>query len=188
MQKSLFALTLLAVAIVNFTQSPVIQAAELKVGDKAPEFKMTASDGKEYALKDFVGKKAVVIAWFPKAFTGGCTKECKSMGESSELLRKFEVAYFTASTDTVEQNAKFAKSLELDYPILCDPEGKNADLFGVKRDGKNMANRVTFIIGSDGKILSIMDEVKTESHGQDIAKMLDELKVERAKKKSDKNS
>ncbi len=58
-------------------------AAELKVGDKAPDFSMQGSDGKTYTLDQFKGKSAVVIAWFPKAFTGGCTKECKSLRANS---------------------------------------------------------------------------------------------------------
>ena len=152
-----------------------------KVGEAAPEFKMQGSDGKTYASQDFAGKQAVIIAWFPKAFTGGCTKECKSMKEAGEKLRKFDVAYFTASTDTVALNADFAKSLELDYPILCDPTGKNAKAFGVLQEGRNVASRVTFVIGADGKLLAVLDKVATETHGEDLAKLLDELKV--AKKK-----
>lgn len=149
----------------------------IKVGAAAPEFEMKGSDGKTYKAKDFIGKQAVIIAWFPRAFTGGCTKECKSMKDSGELLKGFDVAYFTASTDPVERNADFAKSLDLDYPILCDPEGKNAKMFGVlKPDGK-AANRVTIIIGKDGKILAVDDMVKTESHGKDLADQLAKLGV-----------
>jgi thioredoxin-dependent peroxiredoxin len=148
-----------------------------KVGDKAPDFSLKGSDGKTYALKDFVGKQAVIIAWFPRAFTGGCTKECKSMKESGESLKKFEVAYFTASNDPVEKNAEFAKSLELDYPILCDPENKNAKMFGVYNESGNRANRVTFVIGKDGKILAVIDKVATETHGEDLSKLLGELKI-----------
>jgi thioredoxin-dependent peroxiredoxin len=62
----------------------IATAADLKVGDKAPDFTLKASDGKTYSLADFKGKKAVVIAWFPKAFTGGCTAECKSFKASSD--------------------------------------------------------------------------------------------------------
>lgn len=156
------------------------RAAEMpKVGDATPEFDMQGSDGKSYAAKDFVGKRAVIIAWFPRAFTGGCTKECKSMKESGELLKQFDVAYFTASTDSVKKNADFAKSLELDYPILCDPEGKNAKMFGVLREGRNAAARVTFVIDKEGKIAAVESKVNTESHGEDLAVLLKKLKVDR---------
>jgi thioredoxin-dependent peroxiredoxin len=156
--------------------SPV--AAELpKVGSAVPDFSMTGSDGKTYTSKDFIGKQAVIIAWFPRAFTGGCTKECKSMKEHGDLLKKYEVAYFTASTDPVEKNADFAKSLDLDYPILCDPKGTNAKAFGVLNASGTASSRVTFIIGKDGKILAVEEKVKTETHGQDLAAQLDKLGV-----------
>lgn len=153
-------------------------AVELpKVGTEAPSFEMKGSDGKLYSSKDFVGKKAVVIAWYPKAFTGGCTKECKSFKADGSLLKVFDVAYFTASTDTVEKNTEFAKDLGVDYPILSDPEGKAAKAFGVLRPEGNVANRVTFIIGADGKILAVDDKVKTETHAKDVAEQLLKLGV-----------
>ena len=155
----------------------------LKVGADCPDFEMEGTDGTKYSLKDMVGKKAFIIAWYPRAFTGGCTKECQSMKEHGELLRKFNVAYFTASCDPVTKNQEFAKSLELDYPILSDPDGSVAKKFGVAKVGANpTANRVTFIVGKDGKILAIDDAVKTASHGQDLAKKLEELGVEKAEK------
>ena len=152
--------------------------APLKKGDAAPEFELKASDGKTYKLAELLKtNKAVVVAWFPRAFTGGCTKECKSMKESSASLKGLDVAYFTASTDPVEKNTDFAKSLDLDYPILSDPDGAVAKAFGVlKPDGK-AANRVTFYIGADGKIAHVDSAVKTESHGADIATKLKELGV-----------
>jgi len=169
-----FLLTLLATAL-----AAGANAAELKVGDAAPDFTLRASDGKTYKLSDFKGKQAVVVAWFPKAFTGGCTMECKSMKADGVLLKKFDLSYFTASVDPVEGekgNAAFAKSLELDYPILSDPEKKVAEAYGVL-NAKGMANRWTFYIGKDGKILHIDKQVKAASHAADIAAKLDELKV-----------
>jgi peroxiredoxin Q/BCP len=151
-------------------------AAELSAGDAAPNFSMKGSDGKMHSLADYKGKKAVVIAWFPKAFTGGCTKECKSMREFGADLKKLNVAYFTASCDTPELNADFAKSLELDYPILSDPTKKNAEEFGVLGKGGN-ATRWTFYIGKDGKIAYVDKSVKTETHGKDIAAKLAELGI-----------
>src|SRR6185295_18413979 len=78
------------------------EAVELKVGDPAPEFALSASDGKTYRLSDFKGKKAVVLAWFPKAFTQGCTIECRSLAANGDKLRQYQVAYFMASVDPVE--------------------------------------------------------------------------------------
>jgi thioredoxin-dependent peroxiredoxin len=155
-------------------------AEPLKVGDPAPDFEMKGSDGKTYKLSDFKGKKPVVIAWYPKAFTQGCTKECKAMAEQGADIRKYDVAYFTASVDDAEQNKKFAESLSLDYPILSDPTKENAKKFGVLND-RGMANRWTFYIDKNGKIAHIDQKVSTETHGKDIAAKLKELKVDAKK-------
>ena len=154
-------------------------AAELKAGDPAPDFKLQGSDGKTYSLADFKGKQAVVIAWFPKAFTGGCTTECKAMRADGAAIRKFDVAYFTASVDSADGekgNTAFAKSLELDYPILSDPKKDTAKALGVLNE-KGMASRWTYYIGKDGKILHVDKAVKPASHATDIAAKLKELGV-----------
>ena len=103
-------------------------------GTRPPTSRSRASDGKTYKLADFKGKKAVVIAWFPKAFTGGCTAECKSFQANNDKLKETNVAYFTASVDAVDGdkgNAAFAKSLGLEYPILSDPDKSTAKAYGV---------------------------------------------------------
>jgi peroxiredoxin Q/BCP len=122
----------------------VARADELKVGDKAPDFSLVGSDGKTYALADYKGKQAVVLAWFPKAFTGGCTKECKSIAASGAKLKPLGIAYFTASVDTPELNKKFAESLSVDYPILSDPDKTVATAYGVVHGERKVAERWTF--------------------------------------------
>ena len=165
-------------------QGPV----ELKVGDQAPDFSLQASDGKTYKLSDFRGKKAVVVAWFPKAMTRGCTIECKSLAENGHLLKDFQMAYFMASVDPLEDNIKFAKATsvklgdqmvekkEADFPILSDPTKATATAYGVLSD-RGFANRWTFYIGKDGKILAIDKTVKPETSAQDMAAKLKELGV-----------
>jgi thioredoxin-dependent peroxiredoxin len=150
-------------------------AAELKVGDQAPPFSLKGSDGQTYTLDQFKGKSAVVVAWFPKAFTGGCTKECKSLRENSKPLHDLKVAYFTASVDTPELNEKFAKSLDLDYPILSDPDKIVAKEYGVLNPERGFANRWTFYIGKDGLIKEIDKKVNAPQAGPDIAAKLKEL-------------
>lgn len=155
-------------------------AADLKPGDPAPDFKLQGTDGKTHSLADFKGKQAVVIAWFPKAFTGGCTAECKSLKENSAALKKFDVTYFTASVDPLggeKGNKAFAESLALDYPILSDPTTETAKAYGVLHPERLLAQRWTFFIGKDGKILHVDKEVKAGNHAQDIAAKLKELGV-----------
>src|SRR4026207_195353 len=101
---------LTASLVLGLAAAAMAQTAELKVGDQAPNFKLAATDGKTYQLSDFKGKKPVVIAWFPAAFTRGCTIECKSLAENGEKIRKYDVAYFMASVDPLEKNMEFAKA------------------------------------------------------------------------------
>jgi thioredoxin-dependent peroxiredoxin len=150
-------------------------ADEPKVGDPAPPFSLEGSDGKTYSLEQYKGKSPVVIAWFPKAFTGGCTAECKSFGENSKALRDLKVAYFTASVDTAEQNKSFAASLKLDYPILSDPDKTVAKAYGVLQTGRPYAARWTFYIDKDGIIRAIDKEVKPAQAAPDVATKLKEL-------------
>src|ERR1041385_4132446 len=109
----------------------LVGAAELKVGDSAPNFELKGSDGKTYRLSDFKGKKPVVLAWFPKAFTPGCTKECIAMAQQGNEIKQQNAAYFTVSVDEAEQNKKFAESVHADYPILSDPTKETAKAYGV---------------------------------------------------------
>lgn len=155
-------------------------AAELKVGDSAPDFSMVGTDGKTYKLSELNKQgKAVVLAWFPRADTPGCTKECQSFKNEGAKMRGYEVAYFTASNDPLEANKKFADKLGVDYPILSDPDSSVATAYGVYNPDRKAAQRWTFYIGADGKILAIDKSVKTETHGADVAGKLGELGVKK---------
>jgi len=178
---SIFSKVIMALAAGLGVGTAVGTAADLKPGDPAPDFSLAGSDGKTHKLSDYKGKQAVVIAWFPKAFTGGCTAECKSMRASGAEIRKFDVAYFTASCDDAETNKKFAESLQLDFPILSDPTRATAQAYGVVAGEAKNAKRWTFYIGKDGKILYVDQAVKTGAHGTDIAAKLKELGVDMKK-------
>ena len=155
----------------------VATAEELKVGDLAPDFSLPGSDGKTYQLSDYRGKQAVVLAWFPRAFTPGCTTECKLITQHGAKLRKFDVAYFTASVDTPEKNREFAQSVGADYPILSDHGGEVAREYGVTGVIQRWASRWTFYIGKDGHILFIDKDVHPSTHADDVAVKLEELGV-----------
>ena len=169
-------------------QAPV----ELKVGDKAPDFKLKGTDGKTHTLAEYVGKRAVVVAWFPAAFTGGCTVECKSLAENGDKIRQYDVQYFMASVDSAEKNEEFAKATsvmingkeimksEADFPLLSDPTKEIATAYGVL-NARGVANRWTFYIGKDGKILAIDKAVKPDTSAQDMVAKLGELGVAKRK-------
>jgi len=181
MRTVLMVLSVVAVAAAAFAQTPQPAAGpELKVGDPAPDFSLEASDGKTYKLSDFKGKKAVVIAWFPKAFTQGCTIECKSLAQNGDKIRKYDVAYFMASVDPVSENKGFAEQEKADFPLLSDPTKKTAEAYGVLNP-KGLASRWTFYIGKDGKILAIDKNVKPATSAEDMVAKLAELHVEPAR-------
>ena len=180
MRSAMVVTAMLMMAAAGGAQTP---APELKVGDMAPDFSLQGTDGKTYRLSDFKGKQAVVLAWFPKAFTGGCTIECKSLAEHGDMIKKYNVAYFMASVDPIEGdqgNKAFAEAQKADFPLLSDPTKKTAEAYGVL-NGRPMASRWTFYIGKDGRILAIDKTVKPATSAEDIAAKLGELKVEPAK-------
>ena len=158
-----------ALAVSVMAQAPA-PAVELKVGDMAPDFSLQASDGKQYKLADFRGKKAVVVAWFPKAFTQGCTIECKSLAANGTKIREYDVAYFMASVDPLDQNTKFAADNKADFPLLSDPSKETANAYGVLM-AAGIANRWTFYIDK---------AVKPASSAEDMVAKLGELKVAKA--------
>ena len=157
-------------------------ADELKVGDPAPNFKLQASDGKTYSLTDFKGKQSIVVAWFPKAFTQGCTIECKSLAEHGDLIKKYDVTYFMASVDPLETsdnkgNKAFAEAMHADFPLLSDPTKETAKAYGVLNEQRGIANRWTFYIGKDGRIQAIDKDVanRLATSAEDMAAKLGEL-------------
>jgi thioredoxin-dependent peroxiredoxin len=187
--RALFAIGLVAaLSVPLMAQTP---AAELKVGDPAPDFKLQATDGMTYRLSDFKGKKAVVVAWFPKAFTRGCTIECKSLAENGDKIRKYDVSYFMASVDPLEDNIRFAKATkvdlngqtvdkkEADFPMLSDPTKETARAYGVLNANGAFAQRWTFYIDKNGRIAAIDKAVKPETSAEDMIAKLGELKVTR---------
>ena len=163
-------------------------AAELKVGDIAPDFTLPGTDGKTHKLSEYRGKQAVVLAWFPRAFTQGCTIECKSLAENGDKIRRYNVTYFMASVDALEENIKFAKATsvklgerivekkEADFPMLSDADKSIAKAYGVLNE-RGIASRWTFYIDRTGRIAAIDKMVRPETSAEDMIVRLGELKV-----------
>ena len=167
-------------------------SAELKVGVMAPDFSLQGTDGKTHTLSEYRGKQAVVVAWFPKAFTQGCTIECKSLAENGDKIRKYDVAYFMASVDPLADNIKFAKATsvtlgegansrlvekkEADFPMLSDESKQVATAYGVLNP-RGTANRWTFYIDKTGRVAAIEKTVRPETSAEDMLAKLGEIKV-----------
>jgi thioredoxin-dependent peroxiredoxin len=179
---------LTASLVLGLAMAAMAQTVDLKVGDQAPNFKLQATDGKTYQLSDFKGKQAVVVAWFPAAFTRGCTIECKSLAENGDKIKKYDVSYFMASVDPLEKNKEFAKATtvklgdtevskkEADFPLLSDPTKETAKAYGVLNE-RGTASRWTFYIDKTGKISYIEKTVKPDTSAEDMIAKLSELKV-----------
>jgi peroxiredoxin Q/BCP len=154
--------------------------AEPQVGDMAPDFTLKASDGKTYTLSDFRNKQAVVIAWFPAAFTQGCTNECKSLAENGEQIRHYDVTYFMASVDPLEGekgSIAFAAAYDADFPMLSDPTKQTAEAYGVL-NARGTASRWTFYIDKTGRIAAVDKAVRAATSAEDMIAKLGELKVD----------
>ena len=153
-------------------------AVHLDIGDPAPDFELTASDGQTYRLLPVHGTAPVVIAWFPKAFTSGCTAECRSIGATKRELDRYNAVIFAACCDDVETTRAFARSTGIGVPILADHDKRVARAYGVLGP-IGLPRRWTFFIGADGRILNVDRDVHAADHGTAIATALERFGVSR---------
>jgi peroxiredoxin Q/BCP len=155
---------------------PLVHAAA-GIGQPAPDFTLQASDGKTYKLSDLKGKQAVVIVWYPAAFTQASTITCRSLVSNMDKLKKFPVTYFMASVDALDGQygaTAFAKSENANFPLLSDSSKKIAESYGVLGpNGK--ATLAAVYIAKDGRILAIDEQVRPLYAGEDMAARLAEL-------------
>jgi len=147
----------------------------LEVGDTAPDFSLQATDGRIYNLSDFKDDEVVVIAWFPRAYTRGCTIECKSLAEKGHLIKKYRATYFMASVDPLEDNKGFADQNRADFPLLSDPDKSTAAAYGVLH-ARGFALRHTFYI-QKGKVIAVDRLVKPATSAEDMAARLGTLGI-----------
>jgi thioredoxin-dependent peroxiredoxin len=144
------------------------------IGKSAPKFKLGSSTGNEIALDDFKGKQSVVLYFYPKADTPGCTKESCGFRDALADFDKANIAVLGISPDPVKDVDKFSKKFELNFPLLADADHAIAEKYGVWVEksmyGKKYMGvaRTTFVIGKDGKIVHVFDKVKPEGHDQEV--------------------
>jgi len=171
-------LSLLCVSL--FSLSSTVTASDLKVGDPAPNFTLQATNGDLYKSADYINKQAIVLAWYPMANTRGCTIECKSLTEKGHLVREYDVSYFMASVDPLDDNRDFAKKTGADFPMLSDPTKEAAKAYDVLNFA-GFASRVTFYISKEGKILKIDEDISPKTAAEDMAGTLKKLGVAKIK-------
>jgi thioredoxin-dependent peroxiredoxin len=145
----------------------------LKVGDKAPAFTLAAGDGTTVALKDLKGKK-VVLYFYPKDDTSGCTKEACTFQENLASVKKKGAVVLGMSADSVDSHARFASKYDLNFPLLSDEKKEVLKKYGVWKE-KSMygrkfmgIERTTIIIDESGKISHIFQKVKVDGHVDEV--------------------
>jgi peroxiredoxin Q/BCP len=149
----------------------------LKVGDKAPNFKLPTGDGKMINLKDLKGKK-IVLYFYPKDNTSGCTKEACSFQENVTGIKKKGAVVIGVSADSVASHAKFATKYDLAFPLLSDESKDVINAYGVWKE-KSMSGRkyfgierTTFVIDESGTIKNIFTKVKVNGHTEEVLSVL----------------
>lgn len=147
----------------------------LEPGQKAPDFTLNTQDGKAVSLSDYKGKK-VVLYFYPKDNTPGCTKEACNLRDNQSVLKEKSVVVLGVSIDDEASHQKFSNKYDLNFDLLADPEKKVVNLYGVWGE-KNMygrkymgTNRWTYLINEDGVIDKIYKKVKVSEHAQEIIK------------------
>ena len=151
----------------------------LEIGNKAPQFSLVANDGKKYSLKDFKGKK-VVLYFYPKDDTSGCTAEACSFRDNLAAVKKKGAVVIGVSPDGLKSHEKFVTKYDLNFPILSDESKEMLTEYGVWQE-KSMYGRKymgvvrsTFIIDEKGVISHIFSKVKVDGHTKEVLKALSE--------------
>jgi peroxiredoxin Q/BCP len=150
-------------------------ATKVKLGDTAPNFEGLTSDGSRLALKDLIGKKNVVLYFYPKDDTPGCTKEACSFRDKIEPIRELGAEIVGVSLDSIDSHKKFADKYHLPFPLVSDKEKRIATAYGVLKETGTSASRVTFIIDKTGKITKIFPKVDVSKHTEEVVSALKEL-------------
>jgi len=151
-------------------------AATPKTGDPAPPVEAKDQDGNTWKLADAAGKKVVLLYFYPKDDTPGCTKEACGFRDRIADLRKDNVEVVGVSFDNSESHQKFIGKYHLNFPLLVDTDGKIADAYGVRMSGRDMARRVSFLIGRDGKIVHVTDSMNADVHLNEMKEAVEKLK------------
>src|SRR6476646_11781819 len=151
-------------------------AATPKVGEKAPMVQGQDQDGKTIKLADYVGKQPVLLYFYPKDDTPGCTTQACGLRDRMADLKKDNVQVVGVSFDNADSHKKFIAKHNLNFPLLADTDGKIADTYGVRTQGRNMARRASFLIGLDGKIAHVTDNPKYDVHLAEMKEAVEKLK------------
>jgi len=178
MRKYVLIAFLAAVAgIVTWALKPVNALTEMPaVGSAAPTFKLTTNEGKEASLSDFKGKW-VVLYFYPKDFTSGCTLEAHNFQRDLEKYTALNTVILGVSVDTADSHKEFCAKEGLNFKLLSDTDAKVSTVYGsvMEYDGSKLSARNTFIIDPKGNIAKVYEKVKPSGHSEEVLAALAEL-------------
>lgn len=152
-----------------------------KVGNMAPAFTLPDQQGNEVRLRQFRGEKNVVLYFYPKAMTPGCTVQACGIRDSRESFERQDTVVLGVSPDPVARLGRFADKQDLNFTLLSDEDHAVAEKYGAWGLKKFMGRefmgvlRTTFIIGRDGRLRHVMEKVKTKNHHEEVLDLLREL-------------
>lgn len=145
----------------------------MKVGDRAPDFALRAQDGRVIALHDFAGSKNVVLYFYPKDFTVGCTAETKAFGESYDEVLAMGAEVIGVSSDSDESHGRFASECGAKFPLLADSGGKVREAYGARSSFGLIPGRVTFVIDKQGIVRHIFSsQMRPKQHVSEAVEAL----------------
>ena len=142
------------------------------IGKPAPSFSLPSAGGGKVTLSEFKGKKNVVLYFYPKDDTPGCTVEACAFRDALPAIDRADTVVLGVSADDAESHAAFAAKYALPFTLLTDDEGCVAESYGAWNEEKRRCNRVTAVIGKDGILRGYFPSVKPEGHAQEVLKLL----------------
>jgi peroxiredoxin Q/BCP len=167
--------------VIGFSTVAFMNASETQtqpeVGKSAPDFSLTTGDGSQVSLKDYRGKW-VVLYFYPKDFTSGCTMEARNFQRDLTKYEQTGAVILGVSVDTAQSHKDFCAKEGLNFKLLADPDAKVSTEYGSVMDykGSKLAARNTFIINPKGEVAKVYTGVKPAEHSEQVLKDLDELK------------
>ena len=159
-----------------FLSAMSVFATPPKAGDPAPLFTGQDQDGGDFKLSDHIGKQIVLLYFYPKDFTGGCTKEACGFRDRMGELQTNNVEVIGVSHDSVASHKKFAQEYNLNFTLVADPDGKIIAAYDAKMPMVSMSRRVSFLIGLDGKIVHVTEAMNPQTHFDEMKEAIAGLK------------
>jgi peroxiredoxin Q/BCP len=157
-----------------------VMTAQPEIGDVAPDFEGSTSKGATIRLKDYLGKKNVVLYFYPRDDTRGCTIEACSFRDKLNSLRALWTEVVGVSVDSLESHRQFTEKNNLNFPLVSDRDKRISQMYGALSEDGSKAERITFIIDRHGRIAKVFTEVDVTKHTDEVVAVIKQLPHKKA--------